>query len=373
MILTIFDLNGNNLGYVDKVISYYREAQFNGIGTSEFHLDHDDPILSVLQENQYLILEQDGIFQDIIIGICQDEDLTVYCRSLNWLLSKIVIPPISLSGTISEVISELLSASYGGDIAMGEIPVCESEAAFLSDSALLFSDALNTFLSEENLGHSLRFSHDDCKFYLDIIKGADLDFYVSENDETLDKLTFNYDILNLANSVCFLCDLPVLGTWNPVGNKPVLYQKKAQNMGACYRINTSVDEYSRFGIEWHDGEYIYSDTPDGAWKRSIGVPDDFYIYSSDGSLNKKEQWFYISNKHKPEEASSELMEKIPESRFLATAKNITFLTDYRLGDFVKLQISQGNTVKTIPCQFTQVILSREGMENKENPTLKEVK
>ena len=58
--------------------------------------------------------------------------------------------------------------------------------------------------------------------------------------------------------------------------------------------------------------------------------------------------------------------------FSAKTRNLVFLKDYMLGDFVKLQYTLNNETVSVPCQFTSVIINRDNLDNTENPTLKEV-
>lgn len=373
MLITLFDFEGNSLGYTDKILSAHQELLFSGIGSMEFHIDKTDPICSVMLENKYLITELDGNAQAIIVGVQIQEDFAIHCRSLNWLLSKIILPPLSISGTLSEIITEFIASSYGGDIILGNLPDISEELTFSSSSATELSNALQDFLSDKHLGYALRFSHTDQCFYLDILQGENLNFFISESDETLESLTLNSDILDMANSICYLCDLPALGTWNPYTNKPALSQSKPENMGKCYRIDTGNEGCLKFGLSWYSGDYAYSDTPDGTWKKSSGPPGDFYIYQEDSSAEPKYCWFYLAGHRNSDDAMTELAKKTQNSSFTAVAKNITYNKDYRLGDFVRLQYLQGDTTKTIPCQFASVTISKDNMETHENPTLKEVK
>ncbi len=372
MILTLFNFEGDNLGYTDKVISSYEDLKFNGIGTGEFHLDKDDPLYPIVSQNKHLILEENS-FQYIVTGVSIDEDFVIYCRSLNWLLSKAVISPVSLSGTLAQVTSGMLSASYGGDIALGSCPETEDSFSFSCESAMVFSEVIKNLLAPAYLGHTLRFSHEDNCFYLDIIKGNFLDFYVCEGDETLDTITLSGDILDYANSLCYRCAIPVLGGWDPSLNSPTLTSGNEKNLGKCYRVTTDYSSVKRFDLTFYDGNYIYCDTLDGKWKRSTSPPEDFYVYIPDATVGKKYQWFHLSRENSPADATMDLSNQTTNSAFKAAAKNIEFLTDYSLGDLVNLQYVQMGDRKTHLCQVTQVTLSRDSFNNNENPTLEEVK
>lgn len=372
MDLRLYDFEGNLLGYSDRIISAYRELKFNGIGSGEFHIDTDDPLAHILAQNKYVLLEQDGVFQDIVIGIRLSEDFAIYTRSLSWLLSKMIIPPFSKTGTVADIAQELLASSYGCDIHFGNAEEFSSSVTFETDRAELLAVAMENCLNMDNAGLRVRFSHDDGRFYLDILKGEDLEFYVSENDCTLDNLTFEEDLLDTANSACYLQRMSVIDRWDPTDNLPTLTNKSPENFGKCYYIPSSADFFFRFNIDWRGGDYIYCDTVDGIWKRGKVPPEDFYFYIEDADVNSKFKWFSLASGTSLAEVQSEISALPTTRRFDAVAKNLKFMQDYNLGDFVKVQFNMGGIVKTVPCRFSQVIINCDSSGCSENPTLEEV-
>ncbi len=372
MVLYLYDFEGNELGFTDKIISSYRDALWNGVGTCEFHLEKDDALIGLITDNQYLFLEDDNNFQDIIVGYELKDDFTVYCRSLSWLLTKMIVPPTSFSGTVSDCVRELLSVSKGCDIALGDLPVINNEYSVQTDEVTVLSDTLISCLDTSFSGHKVRFSHSDNRFYLDILVGNNLDFYVSENDCTLHTLTLDGDILDLSNSFCFKKRIKYMGQWDPISNNPKIYNNNEGNYATYYAVNTD-SSYTRFGITWKDGEYIYCDSTDGEWKKELNPPDDFYVYVPDSSVSDKYKWYHISRKENYEDALNALADYSINKNFSAKSRNLVFLKDYRLGDFVRLQYTLNNKIFSVPCQFSSVTINRDNLDNTENPTLKEVK
>ena len=372
MNIRIFDFDGNLLGYSDKIISAYRNAKFCDIGSSEFHIDKTDPLAGVILSEKYLLLEQDGVFQDIIIGSKSDDDFAIYCRSLSWLLSKMIIPPISVSGNAESIVSYLLDSSFGGDISLGNCASFSESFDFETGEVTYFSDSLKSCLAPFNAGFSVRFDHSGNSLFLDILKGNELPLYVSENDCTLESASLSEDILDLANSACYKHHFTVLGTWNPRTNSPYLSDKVSSNMGICYRVSFSSDSYSRFDITWTPGDYIYCNTEDGKLKGSSERPDDFYVYIPCGSCDPKFQWFCISDCNSNAETSSFLANIKASRRFDAKAKNLKFMKDYSLGDFVKVQYFNGSETISVRCRFTEIIINHDSSGFSENPILEEV-
>ena len=52
--LFLYDFEGNELGFTDKIISSYRDAFWNDIGTLEIHLEKDDDFAPLIINNKYL-------------------------------------------------------------------------------------------------------------------------------------------------------------------------------------------------------------------------------------------------------------------------------------------------------------------------------
>ncbi|MBE7012204.1 MAG: hypothetical protein E7415_05975 [Ruminococcaceae bacterium] len=369
----LYDFEGNELGFTDKIISSYRDARWNDVGTFELHIEKEDALTKIITENDYLFLEDENNFQDIIIGYTYNDDFTIYCRSLSWLLSKSIIPPTSFSGTISDCVENLLSISKGCSINLGTLPEITDIYTVKTDEVTSFSDTLVQCLNTANLGHRVRFSHSDNQFYLDILMGNNLDFYISENDCTLSSLTLNKDILDLSNSVCFKKRMKYMGHWNPSTNTPALYDEDKDNYATYYRVSLSSGSYTRFDISFSDGNYLYCDSPSGKWKKGTAPPDDFYVYVPDSSVSDKYKWYNISHKENKDEALGELSDYSINKDFSAKAQNLVFLKDYHLGDFAKLQYTLNDKTVSVPCQFSSVTINRDNIDNTENPTLKEVK
>ena len=175
------------------------------------------------------------------------------------------------------------------------------------------------------------------------------------------------------NSFSYLMRFPTISTWNVYNNSPSLSNNRSSNFGKCYRVTNAGDGVTRFGYTWEDGDYIYCKSENGEWKRSLSPPDPIYVYVPDATVPDKYKWYHISSDSTKEEALTSLSELIAKRKFSVTPKNIRFLTDYSLGDFVTVQYKSNNKIKTALCQVSDIVLSRDNLKTVENPTLKEVK
>lgn len=394
MELNLYDFDGNHLSSSDRIISFYADEKFCSIGNGEIHLENDDAIAEILADTPCLILENDDGYQCITVGFTlSKDDFTVFTRPLSWLLSKMIVPPISISGKTPDKIAEdLLSAAHGSNIYLGNSAAFDTAKDFNSDCAQTLSDALSLCLSENGGGFSVRFSHSDKKLYLDILKGSDLDVYVSENDETLSSLSIEFDILDKASDVCYLQSLSPESVWNVDQNSPTLYNGRSGNFGKCYRVKTSAKSFERFDIDFEHGDYIYCNTRDGKWKKSLSKPNDFYVFpigsengasstggsSSTGSTggssseNRALYWLVQSREKSEDAAKASLCENTEKRDYFAEAKNIKLNRDYLLGDTVRLQYSLCGKTKSIKCRISETEFFAENGEYTEKPKLSRI-
>ena len=379
MELNLYDFDGNHLAVTDRVISFYADEKFCEIGNGEIHLENDDSFAEILAETPCLIIENEDGYQCAAVGFTLSrEDFTVFTRPLSWLLSKMVVPPVSESQkTPSAIAASLLEASHGCDIHLGNCAAFSNLTDFKTDRALTLSDALSLCLSESGGGFCVRFSHSDNKLYLDILKGQDRDIFVSENDETLSSLTVEIDVLDKASDVCYLQSLAPESVWNADNNSPTLTNGKSENFGKCYRVKTDSKSKMRFDINFENGDYIYCSTRDGKWKRSLSRPDDFYVFPIDGNgdtegTSSALYWLAVSDENSETAAKASLSEngkRREKCDYFAEAKNIQLKKDYSLGDTVKLQYSLCNKTQSVTCRISEVEFFAEEGEYTEKPKL----
>lgn len=330
MNLTLCDYELNELAYTDKIISSNWELKFNDIGTGEIHLSTNSPFLKPLLDNKYMLIKQGDCEHEItgvIVGITYGEDIAVFCRTLNWFLSKMVTPDNfyaagekSLHDTVSEEAKTILAKSYGCDIHFGNAAEFTNTPYFWRNTYNLTSDCIRDCLDNDNAGHRVRIDKGTGRFYLDILKGTEREYFISLNDGTASKIEVQKDILDFANAGFF--------------------EKSVKTKDS-------------------DG----NETEETIWTE----------YAPPSGTAEMYQWYEVLSGRSVSEAKSSLKDKSEKNEVLTELQRLEYETDYELGDFVKVQIENTDTVTTVKQQITAVTLNWDSTGFSENPTLSAVK
>lgn len=330
MNLILCDYELNELAYTDKVVSSNWELKFNDIGTGEIHLNTDSPFLKPLIDKKYLLIKQSDCEHEmtgVVTGVTCGEDVAIFCRTLNWFLSKMVTPnnfyaagEKSLHDTISNEAKAILAKSYGCDISFGNAAQFTHTPYFWRNTYNITSDLIHDCLDNDNAGHRVRIDEGTGKFYLDILKGTEREYFISLNDGTASKIEVQKDILDFANAG--------------------FYEKSVKGKDA-------------------DG----NETEETVWTE----------YAPPSGTANMYQWYGVLSGSSVSEAKSSLKDKSEKNEILTELQRLKYETDYNLGDFVKVQVENSDTVTTVKQQITSVTLNWDGTGFSESPVLSAVK
>ena len=95
MMLLFYDFEFNLLYVETKISSARWSLKHAGIGTFEAHIPLSSELLALNSENEYLVAVAGGL-SAIIVGYQVEDDLAIFGRTCNFLLSKRVTPAFSL-------------------------------------------------------------------------------------------------------------------------------------------------------------------------------------------------------------------------------------------------------------------------------------
>lgn len=91
--IRIYDFEFNLLCIMTDVISSEWHLQYNAVGSYEGHFRLRDRISGVILSHKYIVIVQ-GDLQAVCTGkIVSDEELTVCGRTVNWILTRRIMPP----------------------------------------------------------------------------------------------------------------------------------------------------------------------------------------------------------------------------------------------------------------------------------------
>lgn len=198
MSLIFYDFEFNPLLAETKLISSKWTLYYNGIGSFEAHMPLTSEAVKLVSENRYVVAVQNGMAA-IVVGAELRDELIVYGRSCNWLLSKRIFPESeAVSGTPPELAAGFVSEAFSD---VDNFCVKEfsggGEIEFESGQALL-SNAVADCLAKGSYGHSVEFDAKNKKWVFEVLSGKENDLIMSEANKNASDTVFSVDILNLA-------------------------------------------------------------------------------------------------------------------------------------------------------------------------------
>lgn len=300
MDLRFYDYEFNLKKIVPKYISANWTIYYNDVGTAEFHFSPFDPIVPVLMENPYLVVVQ-GDLQAIITGKrVTQEDVAVYGRTVNWILSRRVVPAFNAqdlldAGEISRMDAAQIT-SYVVRTAFDDIENFSAETTVEFDLMEGFSrenpdqaDAVvKECLRECDGGHRVVYDTMNHQWRYEVLKGEGRQLILSETLKNAYDTQYDEDLQQYYSA-----------GW---------YEKESEPT---------------------QGE----DRPDPVWTRIEGDSTKTGIY----------KWETILSGTAQSEARAALTEKKWMKSGAASTRNLIYGKDYALGDSVLVLQAIGGT------------------------------
>lgn len=279
MTLRLYDFEFNLLGAEQNVIKTKWSVYYNNVGTFEAHLSLNSKLVKTVMENPYMVAVQDG-FSAIVVGKELGDELVLYGRTCNWLLSKRISPKRELITSVpGEYAAQVVNDAFYDtqNFVLGNI-VPGNEAEFENDEGLAL-DIVTNCLAGAKLGHEVVFDIKNKRWVFNILEGTQNSIVLSECHKN---------------------------AWNTKGTFDII------DMATC-------------GIykEYTDTEIVS--------KSIVKNPEKTGIY-------RWETLLFGKNKT---EAGAELEKKSPKNEISLGTKGIVFGKDYQLGDKVRVQMVKG--------------------------------
>ena len=89
--LFVYDFEFKLLLLEPDIIKSRWVIYYNDVGTFEAHLPLTSELVEIVSNNQYLVVFQNG-FSAIVVGYQLSDELVLYGRTCNWLLTKRITP-----------------------------------------------------------------------------------------------------------------------------------------------------------------------------------------------------------------------------------------------------------------------------------------
>lgn len=345
--LFLYDYDFNLLKIFPKAISINISPNYNSFGSFEAHFPiNTDSIIELLKDNEYLLFKYKDKYYPII-GFMVDEDIAVYGRTLEWLLTKRTVDKQTFENKTPEEIARSIVLEGAGDfISLGTNTNLGEKQDYTIKQPMTVYDALEELLFLNNLGFKLTITSSN-KFEFDVYKGKELSLIVSKSNKTAYDMTWTIDRQNMAtNCGWYEQTIEDMDDWNPETNTPTLSDAVSDNAYKCYRITDAT--YTRFGLTCNEGDYLYSDTKDGKWKTSEERPSSVWVYIDNNSVAGAKKWETVLDRYDNlSEAERKLKSLIASEKLDTKTRRVEYEKDYLIGDTLRVQYEYGNFAKTI--------------------------
>lgn len=201
--MEFYDYEFNLLLAEPKVISWKFTKLFNGIGTFVARLPLSSAAVPLIAERNHIVCGFGGEFA-IVTGTEIADELVIYGRSLNWLLSKrILLPQGEKSCNTTDFVKEAFEKCYSEcNNAVFEGGVSGEMHSFLIESPKYLSDAVFDALSADGLGNDMIFDTQNRRWLFCILKGSDKNLMVSEANKNASSTRIITNMADYAN-LCY--------------------------------------------------------------------------------------------------------------------------------------------------------------------------
>lgn len=401
--IRFFDFNFNLIHTENEFLSSNWTVYYNDIGTFEAHFDLNSDTLPIVMENDYLVAVQGGL-SAIIVGKKVSDELILYGRTCNWLLTKRITDAFdSTTATIDALLIEKVRQAFS-DVTNFEIDIIPNLPTIIASR----DDKYETFslvqecLQSANLGHELKFDPIKSKWILKILKGNENNsLVISTVNRNAYDVSIESDLLKLCNQGWYKKPYRNMGEWDPQENALLDSDGNIKsgttitngtnsspvpsNFGKCWKVQFRQDStrtsYNRFGIQLYPGDFLICDNEKGILKKSDKA-DTFWakvsLQSSDMGILR---WESLLSGSTENEALLELYNmqitngtqgKTVGVRYGTYEEYIENQCDYTLGDIVSVEWQSGNYKKRTRKRIKGVNLWYEPENVGEEPIFEDV-
>ena len=311
MTLLFYDFDFNTVFVETRIITSRWTVCYNDVGNFEAHLPLSSDALDVILENRYLVAVQNGL-SAIVVGYELGDELIIYGRTCNWLLSKRLAPIFSqVSGPLGELCANFALSAFSDveNFSLGTVQ--NGDEAQIKGQETDAETLIKKSLANQNMGHSISFDIKNKSWVFEVTKGKDSDIIFSEANKNAYNLRLSSDILDFANCGYY--------TQNTANGKERIYIKSDDKKEGIYR-----------------------------WEKQL---------SSDNA----------------EDAEIELSNAKIDNEVTLNVKNALFRKDYNLGDVVRVQIIKGKHKNTVKKRIVGVEIKYSQNVSYEMPIFDDIK
>ena len=335
--IRFYDFEFNPLHIENQFLSSNWSLYYNAIGQFEAHFDLSSDTVPVVMENKYLVAVQ-GQNAAIITGKIVGNDLAVFGRTPNWLLTRRTTPEFKRNDTVEAMARDIVRESFS------DVPNIVVEDTVLYDKTMPFwrntihptDEVIKDCLDNDNAGHEIVFDIINKQWVFRVLKGIYLPVIVSEDNRNTYDTEYSEDCLGYFTSGYYDRSLEDKGDWDASTNTPQLVNNIPSNYGIYYRVSKAG---TQFGITFEEGDYIIGKTPAGAFEKATETePLRTYISGEKTGIYK---WDCTLSGENESEANTSLTSKKWNRAIKSKCIDLKCGRDYNLGDTLRVQIQKG--------------------------------
>lgn len=357
-----YDFDFNLLADFPRVISLNINKNYCGYGTVELHFSlAETEVIGVLEENPYIFFTA-GSDSAVVTGWRIGEDIAVFGRTPEWLLTKRGVEKFEKTAVTAEVIARDAVTSAAGDfITLGDLAGVGTVCNYSTDKVRVLHDVVCEVLGSQNLGFRLTPDIPSKQFIFSVYLGKESLCLISPSNRTAYDMTYTVEKQDMVtDSGWYEQKFTYMGRWDAYNNSPSLSNNQASNAYTFYEItsesyDSSGNRIERFGLWCQKGYYLYSDSKDGVWKVTNIRPDTIWIHLDNSLKTGAQKWDAVLSGTKTEdEALAEISRRKRSEKTQSETKSIEYGADYGLGDIVRVQTEFGDFKKSERKRVTSV-------------------
>ncbi len=401
--IRFFDFNFKLLHTENEFLSSNWTVYYNDIGTFEAHFDLKSDTPPIVMENDYLVAVQ-GNLSAIIVGKKVADELIIYGRTCNWLLTKRVTDAFaSTTDKIDVLLNTKVQETFSDSplIAEETIPDLPLLTVSREDKCETFSFVQES-LQLAHLGHTLEFDPVNAQFTFKLLKGNENNpIVISTVNRNAYDVSVESDFLNLCTEGWYKHKYQNMGEWDPEANALLNSDGNttsgtairngsnsfpvSNNFGKCWKVQFRQDatctSYSRFGLFLYPGDFVVCDNKDGILKKSDKTDTFWAKVPAESPCTGILRWDSILTGNNENEAltalynmksTNEVQGKTVGVRFGNTEQYENNACDYTLGDIVSVEWQSGNYKKRTKKRIIGVNLWYEPENVGEEPIFEDV-
>ncbi len=204
--IRIYNTDFELLHIDNNVISSNWTVYFNSVGTFEIHTLADRATAEIILdnmdwENDKIPVIVQGDLQGIVTGIRLGEDVAIYGKTCNWLLSRKVVPKFITSDlpvkcNPEEVARYIVSNAFSEqeNFVLGEKAGLEDMDTFWRNTYNPLSEVVSDLLLRKNAGHSLFFDRIKKQWVFKVFSPRHTNLILSEANKNAFNTEYTYCI-----------------------------------------------------------------------------------------------------------------------------------------------------------------------------------